>query len=65
MAKEHTTTVHVNIPDSILKQFDSVFPSCRTRFITNAMRIAANNKTVFDKIFFCNLFNVTDSNIQL
>lgn len=65
MAKEHTTTVHTNIPDSVLKQFDLVYPSCRTRFITNAMRIAANNKAVFDKIFFCDLLNVADSNIRL
>lgn len=65
MAKEHTTTVHANIPDSILNQFDAAYPSCRTRFISNAMRIAANNKTVFDKIFFCDLLNVADSNIQL
>lgn len=65
MPKEHTTTVHVNIPDSILKQFDSAYPTARTRFITNAMRIASNNQTVFDKIFFCNLLHVADSNIQL
>lgn len=65
MLKEHTTTVHANIPDSVLKQFDSAYPSCRTRFISNAMRIAANNKTLFDKIFFCDLLNVADSDIRL
>ena len=65
MAKEQTTTIHVNIPDSILQQFDSAYPTARTRFIRNAMRIAANNQTVFDKIFFCDLLHVTDSNIRL
>lgn len=65
MSKEHTTTVHVNVPDSVLHQFDSAYPSARKRFITNAMRIAANNRTVFDKIFFCDLLHVADSNIRL
>lgn len=59
---EHTTTVHVNISDSVLELFDRQFPSCRRRFIQNALEMANNSKDVFDKIFFKDLLCKNDTN---
>lgn len=49
---DKTVTVHTNIDREVLKTFDLSFPSCRRRFIENAMILANNNKEFFDRIFF-------------
>lgn len=53
--KKKTTTIHININDETLELFDSAFPSCRRRFIQNAMDLALKNKELFDRIFFCDI----------
>lgn len=56
----NTTTVHVNVNDSVLDIFDRMYPSCRTRFINNAMALANNDRNLFDKIFFKDIIKDDD-----
>lgn len=55
MKDRKTTTVHVNVPSDILELFDKAFPSCRSRFVNNALRLATSDRALFDRIFFCDI----------
>lgn len=48
-------TCHFNIPRDIVELFDKAYPSCRTRFVVNAMRVATADRDTFEKIFFYDL----------
>lgn len=54
---DKTLTVHVNIDKNDIALFDKLYPSCRRRFIENAIKLTLNDKEFFDRIFFYNLFN--------
>lgn len=57
MEKQNKSTLHVNIDSDLLKRFDSLYPRCRRRFLQNALRVACQNRSDFDKIFFVDLLN--------
>lgn len=57
---DKTTTVHVNIDKDVLRLFDEAYPSCRRRFIENAMKLATTDKIFFDKIFFKDIYSNRD-----
>lgn len=53
-------TIHTNVDKKYIEAFDLQYKGCRTRFIENALRLAANNRELFDKIFFCDLLSSSD-----
>lgn len=54
--KVNNVQIHVRVDEDIARQFERQYPHCRSRFIENAMKLCLSDKSVFDKIFFCDLF---------
>lgn len=50
--KPKTVTMHVNLPETLLKRFDLAYPSCRKRFTQLCFERALKDKVFFDKVFF-------------
>lgn len=53
---DKTITLHVNVDKHDVELFDKLYPSCRRRFIQNAIHLTLNDKVFFDKIFFNSLY---------
>lgn len=56
-ATDRKRTYHVFVDKSIGDSFEQAYPHCRSRFITNAMKLCLSDKNLFDKIFFCDLLS--------
>lgn len=52
MKNTNKITLSTSVERSLLERFDRNFPHCRSRFISNAMEMALNDRKVFDNIFF-------------
>lgn len=50
-------TLHVNVNRDLVQKFDNLYPSSRTRFIENAIKLSLNDRMFFERIFFCDLLN--------
>lgn len=48
-------TMTVTTNRDVLQAFDLQYPRCRSRFIDNALKLATNDRDLFDKIFFCDI----------
>lgn len=59
--RENQITLHINVDRDLIDRFDRQYPSCRRRFVENAIRLATNSRETFDKIFFCDLLSKSDS----
>ena len=48
--------VHLYIDRQIAETFQRLYSECRPRFVQNAMELAINDKTFFEKIFFKDIY---------
>lgn len=53
---DKTTTLHINVSKKDIELFDKLYPSCRRRFVQNAIHLTLNDKVFFDKIFFNSIY---------
>ena len=65
MNQNKTVTIHTNVSTDITEMFDRLYKGCRSRFIRNAMEMANNDRTVFEKIFFKDLLANNDNDLHL
>lgn len=49
------TTVHLFVDKADIERFERSYPRCRQRFLANCLKMAANDKVFFEKIFFMEL----------
>lgn len=52
MKQRDKAVYHLYIDGKIKDMFQRLYPSCQTRFLENCLRLACNDKTFFDKMFF-------------
>lgn len=58
--KKNELTLHINCDRELISRFDRLYPHCRKRFVENAIKLATNNREIFDKIFFCDILKSVD-----
>lgn len=61
MSNNDKVTLHVNVERQVLDNFEKMYPRCRSRLIQNLLKLVLDDKILFDKIFFCDMFKNHDS----
>lgn len=56
MSKNELIQIHPYVDKEVSAQFERLYPHCRQRFISNAMKICLTDMNFFQKIFFMDLY---------
>ena len=54
--KKDKITFHINVDKDVAERFEKIYPRCRSRLFSNLLRLVCDDKDLFDRIFFCDLF---------
>lgn len=49
---EDKAVFHLFLPKADIEMFQRLYPHCQTRFFGNCLKLALNDSSFFDKIFF-------------